>query len=128
MDNTLFTESGLIYKIFGLINFLAVRFLNEYSVLKSDYPMFIDLLNYILHNLVLLLRLFNVFFTLRFMLAWFPNINPFIAPYYVVRVATQPYIDYVAKRIPYIFGQDVSFLVCSILLNYALDVLPKIHF
>lgn len=128
MDNIIFTESSLIYKTFELVNFLGVRFLNEFRVLKTDYPIVIDLLNYILHNILLLLRLFNVFFNLRFMLAWFPNINPFIAPYYVVRVATQPYIDYVAKRIPYVFGQDVSFLVCSILLNYALDVLPKIHF
>lgn len=128
MDNTIFTESSVIYKAFELVNFLGVRFLNEFRALKADYPIVIDLLNYILHNILLLLRLFNVFFTLRFMLAWFPNINPFIAPYYVVRVATQPYIDYVAKRIPYVFGQDVSFLVCSILLNYALDVLPKIHF
>jgi len=128
MENTLFTESGLIYKAFELANSIGVRFLNEFRILKADYPIVIDLLNYILQNVLLLLRLFNVFFTLRFMLAWFPNINPFIAPYYVVRVATQPYIDYVAKRIPYVFGQDVSFLVCSILLNYALDVLPKIHF
>lgn len=128
MANTLFTEYGSIDKAIELINFLVVRLLNEFRVLKADYPIVIDLLNYILHNILLLLRLFNVFFTLRFMLAWFPNINPFIAPYYVVRVATQPYIDYVAKRIPYVFGQDVSFLVCSMLLNYALDVLPKIHF
>jgi uncharacterized protein YggT (Ycf19 family) len=128
MENILFTESGLIYKAFELANSIGARFLNEFRILKADYPIVIDILNYILQNVLLLLRLFNVFFTLRFMLAWFPNINPFIAPYYVVRVATQPYIDYVAKRIPYVFGQDVSFLVCSILLNYALDVLPKIHF
>jgi uncharacterized protein YggT (Ycf19 family) len=128
MENILFTESGLIYKAFELANSIGACFLNEFRILKADYPIVIDILNYILQNVLLLLRLFNVFFTFRFMLAWFPNINPFIAPYYVVRVATQPYIDYVAERIPYVFGQDVSFLVCSILLNYALDVLPKIHF
>lgn len=81
-----------------------------------------------MENLVILLRCFNAIFTLRFVLAWFPNVNPFIAPYYAVRVATQPYIDFVAKRIPKIFGQDISFFVCSFILTYALENLPKIRF
>jgi uncharacterized protein YggT (Ycf19 family) len=62
------------------------------------------------------------------MLSWFPNINPFIAPYYAVRVATQPYIDFVAKRIPRLFGQDVSFFVCSFMLNYVLENLSRLKF
>jgi uncharacterized protein YggT (Ycf19 family) len=95
---------------------------------KRDFPIVLDLLNYIIENLVIILKCFNVLFTMRFMLAWFPNINPFIAPYYVIRVATQPYIDFVAKRIPRIFGQDISFFVCSFLLNYVLETLPRLKF
>ena len=97
-----------------------------YIIVKRDFPFVLDLLNYIIENLVILLKCFNVLFTMRFMLAWFPNINPFIAPYYVIRVATQPYIDFVAKRIPRIFGQDISFFVCSFLLNYVLETLPRL--
>ena len=97
-----------------------------YIILKRDFPIVLDLLNYIIENLVILLKCFNVLFTMRFMLAWFPNINPFIAPYYVIRIATQPYIDFVAKRIPTIFGQDISFFVCSFLLNYVLENLPRL--
>lgn len=97
-----------------------------YIIVKRDFPIVLDLLNYIIENLVILLKCFNVLFTLRFMLAWFPNINPFIAPYYVIRIATQPYIDFVAKRIPRIFGQDISFFVCSFLLNYVLENLPRL--
>jgi uncharacterized protein YggT (Ycf19 family) len=103
-------------------------FFHYYIIVKRDFPIVLDLLNYIIENLVILLKCFNVLFTMRFMLAWFPNINPFIAPYYVIRVATQPYIDFVAKRIPRIFGQDISFFVCSFLLNYVLETLPRLKF
>lgn len=118
---------GLIL-LLDLIIKLEVSFLRNFLILKTDFPIIIDILNYIMENLVILLRCFNAIFTLRFVLAWFPNVNPFIAPYYAVRVATQPYIDFVAKRIPKIFGQDVSFFVCSFILTYALENLPKIRF
>jgi uncharacterized protein YggT (Ycf19 family) len=107
---------------------VELRLIRKYLVLTNDFPIIIDILNYIVENLIILLRCFSTLFTMRFMLAWFPNINPFIAPYYTVRVATQPYIDFIAKRIPQIFGQDVSFFVCSFLLSYALENLSKIRF
>lgn len=126
---TLFSlaTQGLIL-LLDLVIKLEVSFLRNFLILKTDYPIIIDILNYIMENLVILLRCFNAVFTLRFVLAWFPNVNPFIAPYYAVRVATQPYIDFVAKRIPKIFGQDISFFVCSFILTYALENLPKIRF
>jgi uncharacterized protein YggT (Ycf19 family) len=126
---TLFSlaTQGLIL-LLDLIIKLEVSFLRNFLILKTDFPIIIDILNYIMENLVILLRCFNAIFTLRFVLAWFPNVNPFIAPYYAVRVATQPYIDFVAKRIPKIFGQDISFFVCSLILTYALENLPKIRF
>jgi uncharacterized protein YggT (Ycf19 family) len=122
----LLTEGLLL--LIDLLAKLELKFLSNFLILKTDFPIIVDILNYIVENLVIFLRCFNAIFTLRFMLAWFPNVNPFIAPYYAVRVATQPYIDFVAKRIPRIFGQDVSFFVCSFILSYALDNLPKIKF
>lgn len=101
---------------------------NILLILKTNHPYVLDIFNYILENLVIFLRGFNVMFTLRFMLSWFPNINPFIAPYYLVRVATQPYIDFVEKRLPKIFGQDISFFICSFILNFVLEYLPRIRF
>lgn len=126
---TLFSlaTQGLIL-LLDLVIKLEVSFLRNFLILKTDFPIIIDILNYMMENLVILLRCFNAIFTLRFVLAWFPNVNPFIAPYYAVRVATQPYIDFVAKRIPKIFGQDISFFVCSFILTYALENLPKIRF
>lgn len=118
---------GLLLLI-DLLTKLELGFLSNFLILKTDFPIIIDILNYIVENLVILLRCFNAIFTLRFMLAWFPNVNPFIAPYYAVRVATQPFIDFVAKRIPKVFGQDISFFVCSFILTYALENLPKIKF
>lgn len=120
-----FFINGLILIIDILIKVENDTF-DFYIIVKRDFPIVLDLLNYIIENLVILLKCFNVLFTMRFMLAWFPNINPFIAPYYVIRIATQPYIDFVAKRIPRIFGQDISFFVCSFLLNYVLENLPRL--
>ncbi len=126
MENVFeFFINGLILIIDILIKVENDTF-DFYIIVKRDFPIVLDLLNYIIENLVILLKCFNVLFTMRFMLAWFPNINPFIAPYYVIRIATQPYIDFVAKRIPRIFGQDISFFVCSFLLNYVLENLPRL--
>jgi uncharacterized protein YggT (Ycf19 family) len=128
MENILDLLIEGLFSIIDLLIKLEIEIFTNFLILKKDFPIIIDLLNYIVDNLVILLKCFNVLFTMRFMLAWFPNVNPFIAPYYAVRVATQPYIDFVAKRIPKIFGQDVSFFVCSFMLNYVLENLPRLKF
>lgn len=128
METIFYLITQGLFSLIDLLTKLELEFLNNFLILKTDYPIIIDILNYIVENLVIILRCFNTIFTLRFMLAWFPNVNPFIAPYYAVRVATQPFIDFVAKRIPKIFGQDISFFVCSFILSYALENLPKMKF
>jgi uncharacterized protein YggT (Ycf19 family) len=85
-------------------------------------------LNFCKDCLLIYLHGFNLFFTLRFVLAWFPNINPFVQPYYIVRVITQPYIGFVAKRIPRLFGVDISFLACSLILSQVMDSLSRLKF
>lgn len=89
-------------------------------------PDFVDFLRFSKDSLLIWLEAFNFAFTLRFTLMWFPNINPFIQPYYIVRVITEPYLGFVQKRLPRLFGVDVSFLVCSLLLGQFIDFLRTI--
>jgi uncharacterized protein YggT (Ycf19 family) len=128
METMLYLITQSLFSIIDLLTKIELKFLDNFLILKTDFPIIIEILNYMVENLVILLRCFNAIFTLRFMLAWFPNVNPFIAPYYAVRVATQPFIDFIGKRLPKIFGQDVSFFVCSFILTYALENLPKLRF
>lgn len=104
--------------------FLSSGFLN----LKNDVPAIINILNFSKDCLLIYLQGYNLIFTLRFILAWFPNINPFVAPYYIVRVLTQPFIDWVEKRLPRVFGIDLSFLVCSVALGMSINYLSTVKF
>jgi len=104
--------------------FLSSGFLN----LKNDVPAIINVLNFSKDCLLIYLQGYNLIFTLRFILAWFPNINPFVAPYYIVRVLTQPFIDWVEKRLPRVFGIDLSFLVCSVALGMSINYLSTVKF
>lgn len=104
--------------------FLSTSFLN----LKEDVPIIINFLNFSKDCLLIYLQGYNLIFTLRFILAWFPNINPFVAPYYIVRVLTQPFIEWVEKRLPRVFGIDLSFLVCSLALGLSINYLSTFTF
>ena len=95
---------------------------------KEDMPAIIVVLNFFKDCLLIYLQGYNLLFTLRFILLWFPNINPFVAPYYIVRVLTQPFIGWVGEKLPKLFGLDLSFLVCSVIISNAIDYLSKFKF
>ena len=93
---------------------------------KEDIPHAINLLNITKDCLVIYLQIYNTFFLLRFILLWFPNINPFIQPYYIIRVFTQPFLDFIEERLPKLFGLDLSFLVCSISIQVTINFLKNL--
>lgn len=113
---------------FNLVFNFRVFFSTTLLNLKEDMPAMIVVLNFLKDCLLIYLQGYNLVFTLRFVLAWFPNINPFVAPYYIVRVLTQPIIDWVEKRLPRIFGIDLSFLVCSFALSMSINYLSTFKF
>ncbi len=78
--------------------------------------------------LLLLAKTYEIVFTCKFLLMWFPNINPFIAPYYVIYVLTDPLLRPIQKYLPKIFGLDLSFLVASLLLNWFVQYLTALKF
>jgi uncharacterized protein YggT (Ycf19 family) len=78
--------------------------------------------------LLLMLNSYQAVFVCKFLLLWFPNINPFIAPYYVIYVLTDPIIRPLEKFLPKIFGLDFSFLVASLLLDWSVQYLKALNF
>lgn len=78
--------------------------------------------------LLLMLNSYQAVFVCKFLLLWFPNINPFIAPYYVIYVLTDPIIRPLEKFLPKIFGLDFSFLVASLLLDWSVQYLRALNF
>lgn len=117
----------LAQPVFFILN-LLINFKIFYLQFKNDVPGIVNVLNFSKDILLIYLQGLNFFFTLRFMLIWFPNINPFIAPFYLVRVITQPILDPVEKRLPKIFGMDFSFFLCSLALNIAINKLSTYTF
>lgn len=128
MENILLFFAQPFFLIFDLIVNFKVLFLTGFSNLKQDVPETINILNFAKDCFLIYLQGYNLIFTLRFVLAWFPNINPFVAPYYIVRVLTQPFIDWVEKRLPRVFGIDLSFLVCSVALSMSINYLTTFKF
>jgi uncharacterized protein YggT (Ycf19 family) len=101
---------------------------NTLFTIRSSDPAIINLLNYLKDGFVIYLQAFNTMFTLRFVLMWFPTLNPFIQPYYIVRVITEPPIEWVRKRIPPLLGMDFSFLICSYAISYGIKYLTLFKF
>lgn len=115
----------LIFNLFvNLKLFLSTGFLN----LKEDVPAIITILNFSKDCLVFYLNLYKLVFTLRFLLMWFPNINPFIAPYYILRVLTEPLIAKVKEFVPPLLGLDFSFLIASLGVELLSSYLAKLQF
>ena len=107
---------------------MTTAFYTVVGIIRSSDPIVAETANILKDAIVLYLGGFNTAMTLRFLLMWFPNINPFIQPYYIIRVITEPKIEWVRKRIPKIFGMDLSFLVLSYAITYAVKYLTMFRF
>ena len=128
MESILLFLAQPFFLFFNLLINLKIFFSTGFLSLKEDVPAIINILNFLKDCLLIYLQGYNLIFTLRFILAWFPNINPFVVLYYIIRVLTQPFIDWVEKRLPRVFGIDLSFLVCSVALGMSINYLSTFKF
>lgn len=103
---------------FGIAQFF--EFLHHYLPISS--------LIFLKEFLLLLLQSYELVFTAKFLLMWFPNINPFIAPYYILYVLTDPILRPLERYLPKVFGIDCSFMVASFLLNWTSEGLRALIF
>lgn len=96
--------------------------------IRQGDPAIINLLNVLKDSFVIYLQAYNCAFTLQFILYWFPNVNPFIQPFYMLRVLTGPFILGVRKFLPPLFGFDLSFFVCTYIISLSIKFLTKFKF
>jgi uncharacterized protein YggT (Ycf19 family) len=101
---------------------------NTYTELKKSNPELPNLLNFLKDCLVFYLKGYSLILLLKFTLSWFPNINPFIAPFFVIRVLTEPILHEIETRIPKILGFDLSFLLLSLAIDFSIKYLEKLQF
>ena len=105
----------LLYVLGNFTNFLQLYFSTSSLIFLRDF-------------LLIMVNSYEIVFTCKFLLIWFPNINPFIAPYYVIYVLTEPLLRPLQKYLPKIFGLDFSFLIASFILNWSAQYLRSLKF
>lgn len=125
-----FVYSFLLFAIlFEGVGDFREALINDWLALKQQYPeQIFDFLNLIKDSFLVFLEKYTLVWNLRFILMWFPNINPYIQPFYTVVLATQPYLNFIRANLPTPFGWDLSFLVAGVLLEFLRSFLPKIQF
>jgi len=108
--------------VFQTVIQLKLDFVVYFQHFKEAFPETIEILRFLIAATATYLRFFYLFFVLRLLLYWFPNVNPYIIPYYSVIVVTKPYLDFFSRALPRLFGMDFSFMfvttIITILINF----------
>lgn len=108
-------QTCLLIGLGKFINFLQLYFSPSSLLFLKDF-------------LLILVQAYEAVFTTKVLLMWFPNINPFIAPFYIIYVLTDPLLRPLQKYLPKIFGLDFSFLVAFFLLQWTSKYLAALKF
>lgn len=116
------------FLIYDFVIHCLVWIVNTYTELKKSNPELPNHLNFLKDCLVIYLKGYSLILLLKFTLSWFPNINPFIAPFFVIRVLTEPILHEIEIRIPKILGFDLSFLLLSLAVDFSIKYLEKLQF
>lgn len=93
--------------------------------LVSNYPI-VGQINHLFYIcLTSYLRYLAVFLLFRFMLLWFPNVNPYTTPYIYIQIITSPYERFFEENIPLLFGMNWGFFILISLVGKLISVLEK---
>ena len=123
------TPFFFIYDVLTHIANTALIFIiKEYLVLKENIPETVFFLNLSRDILLMTIKAYQVILLFEYMISYFPRINPYTAPYYLIRVLTAPVLKLVRYLIPGLFGFDVSFIALSLFLEFLVKTLPNIKF
>ncbi|CAM9108126.1 unnamed protein product [Chrysoparadoxa australica] len=87
-----------------------------------------DALNFSKDIAAIFLRSYYWLLTARVTLAWFPNINPYIQPFFMLIVATEEFVENFEGFIPDILGIDMSTLLSFLYLEWMIRLCKLIKF
>lgn len=113
-----------------LVNHLNINNITEVtdlSLLTDSYT-----IKVILNGLIELLRfgarLYYWILTIRVTLQWFPSINPYIFPLYMLIYATDFYLEQFTGLVPNLLGIDMTTMCAFICLEWIIRTLDAISF
>lgn len=113
-----------------VIDQLNINDIDSLSHLNElNYPSTIKI---ILNGLIELLRfgarLYYWILTIRVTLQWFPSVNPYIFPLYMLIYATDFYLEQFTGLVPNILGIDMTTMCAFICLEWIIRTLDAISF
>lgn len=79
-------------------------------------------------SFLLFCKSYNLLITLRLTMTWFPNLNPFVQPFYLLTKITDPYLRLFRGLIPTVFGLDFSPILSILWLQCLIELLNEFTF
>lgn len=114
--------------VYGLTLFWIERSVTNFwsYLLQHEHGQYIvlDLLDDLKYSLVFALKCYSWVFNIRYVMNWFPNINPFVQPFYIIRAITDPIVMFFVNFAPVILGWDFSLVLSMMLVD---NVIAKIE-
>jgi uncharacterized protein YggT (Ycf19 family) len=115
----------LVYN--GLV-LLKPYLINNLRDLDQSSPDFVAALRFLKLGVYIYAQVFELFLLFRLVLYWLPGFNPYIQPFYMVVATTDPLIAAISKRLPKLFGLDLSYLLLSLGNSYFVKILANFNF
>jgi uncharacterized protein YggT (Ycf19 family) len=97
------------------------------SEVLTSKMLLVNVLNTSIAASIIAVRLFHLMISIRYTLNWFPTINPFIQPFFVLQVITDPYLELFDKFFPAVLGIDLSVIVAFTFLEWIIFTLKSIQ-
>ncbi|CAM9093103.1 unnamed protein product [Choristocarpus tenellus] len=85
-------------------------------------------LNDLIYSTCLLVHIYYWILTLRLSMQWFPNLNPYITPFYILIFMTDFFLEMFDDILPDILGMNMSAMLAFTFLEYLIQTLDSIHF
>lgn len=123
-------DLGLAIQNFTFINLTFIKDLILISIrdLNETSPNLVEALRFLKVALSVYLNIFYLFYMLRLVIYWFPNLNPYNPPLYIVLLVTQPPLTLLEKALPRVFNIDFSYIIITLSLTAFIKVLDNFYF
>lgn len=115
----------LVYDGLVLLKFYLITNLRH---LDQSFPDLVAALRFLKLGVYIYAQVFEIFLLFRLVLFWLPGFNPYIQPFYMVVATTDPPMTAISKRLPRIFGLDLSFLLLSLGTSFSIKILENFKF
>jgi YggT family protein len=77
-------------------------------------------------SLLMFFKFYNFLITLRLTITWFPNLNPFTQPFYLLSKITDPYLRLFRGLVPQMFGMDLSPILAILWIECLTEIINEL--